>query len=216
MEKIQLKTRTRTTKGNGPARAMRREGRLPAVLYGPNTEPMMLSVDFYDLEMVLKQGNIGRTILDLDIDDGKSTKSAMVKELQTHPVSQTFLHMDLYEISMDRKIRVNVPVVATGKSKGVELGGMLQLIRRELEISCLPNEIPEAITIDITELDMGDAIHVEDIQLEGGLEIPHEVNYTVLTVVSPKVEVEEAEEGEEEEALEEGAEAEAEAESREE
>jgi large subunit ribosomal protein L25 len=208
LEKIQLKTRTRTTKGNGPARAMRREGRMPAVLYGPNTEPMMLSVDMYDLEMVLKQGNIGRAILDLDIDDGKSTKSAMVKELQTHPVSQAFLHMDLYEISMDRKIRVNVPVVTTGKSKGVELGGMLQLIRRELEVYCLPNEIPEAITIDITDLDMGDAIHVEDIQLGGDLEISHEVNFTVLTVVSPKVEAEEAEE-EEEEALEEGAEAEA-------
>lgn len=208
MEKIQLKAKTRTTKGNGPARAIRREGRVPAVLYGPNTEPMMLSVDMHDLEMVLKQGNIGRAILDLDIDDGKSTKSAMVKELQTHPVSQAFLHMDLYEISMDRKIRVNVPVVTTGKSKGVELGGMLQLIRRELEVYCLPNEIPEAITIDITDLDMGDAIHVEDIQLGGDLEISHEVNFTVLTVVSPKVEAEEAEE-EEEEALEEGAEAEA-------
>jgi large subunit ribosomal protein L25 len=208
LEKIQLKAKTRTTKGNGPARAIRREGRVPAVLYGPNTEPMMLSVDMHDLEMVLKQGNIGRAILDLDIDDGKSTKSAMVKELQTHPVSQAFLHMDLYEISMDRKIRVNVPVVTTGKSKGVELGGMLQLIRRELEVYCLPNEIPEAITIDITDLDMGDAIHVEDIQLGGDLEISHEVNFTVLTVVSPKVEAEEAEE-EEEEALEEGAEAEA-------
>lgn len=211
MEKIQLKTRTRTTKGNGPARAMRREGRLPAVLYGPNTEPVMLSVDIHDLEIALKQGNIGRAIVDLDIDEGKSTKSAMVKELQTHPVSQAILHMDLYEISMDRKIRVNVPVMTTGKSKGVELGGMLQIIRRELEVYCLPNEIPEAITLDITELDMGDSIHVEDIQLEGNLEIPHEVNFTVLTVVSPKVETGEVEEGLEAEAIGEGAEAEAEA-----
>lgn len=206
MEKIQLKTKTRTTKGNGPARTMRRQGRLPAVLYGPKAEPQMLSVDTHELELVLKQGNLGRTILDLVIDDGKETRAAMVKELQIHPVSQAFLHMDLYEISMDRKIRVNVPIVTTGKSKGVELGGMLQLIRRELEVFCLPHAIPEVITVDITELDMGDSLHVEDIQLDGDVEIPHEVNFTVLTVVSPKVEAEEAEEGEEEEMLEEGAE----------
>jgi large subunit ribosomal protein L25 len=211
LEKIELKAKTRTAKGNGPARALRREGRMPAVLYGPDTEPLMLSIDMYDVDMVLKQGNISRAVIDLAIDDGKTKKSAMVKEFQIHPVSQEFVHMDLYEIAMDRKIRVNVPVVPTGKSKGVELGGMLQIIRRELEVFCLPNAIPEAFNVDITDLDMGDAIHVEDIPIEGDVEIPHEVNFTVLTVVSPKVEAE-AEEGEEEEALEEGEEAEGEAE----
>jgi large subunit ribosomal protein L25 len=213
LEKIQLKAKTRTTKGNGPARALRREGRMPAVLYGPKTAPMMLSIDMHDLELVLKQGNIGQAVLDLAIDDGQTTKPVMVKEFQTHPVSQAFLHMDLYEVDMNRKIRVNVPVVTTGKSKGVELGGMLQIIRRELEVFCLPNEIPEAITVDITDLDMGDSLHVEEIPVEGDVEIPHDVNFTVLTVVSPKVE--EEEEGEEEEGLEEGAEDEAEAEAEE-
>ena len=186
MEKIQLKAKTRNTKGNGPARALRREGRMPAVLYGPKTAPMMLSIDMHDLELVLKQGNIGQAVLDLAIDDGQTTKPVMVKEFQTHPVSQAFLHMDLYEVDMNRKIRVNVPVVTTGKSKGVELGGMLQIIRRELEVFCLPNEIPEAITVDITDLDMGDSLHVEEIPVEGDVEILHDVNFTVLTVVSPK------------------------------
>lgn len=207
MEKIELKATTRTTKGNSPARATRRAGRIPAILYGPATEPLMLSLDAHEFDLLIKRGNIGQSILNLVIDDGKITKSAMVKELQTHPVSQAFLHVDLYEISMDRKIRVNVPVVTTGTSKGVELGGMLQLIRRELEVYCYPGAIPEAVTIDISELDTGDSVHVEDINLEGDVEIPYEVNYTILTIVSTKAEA--AEEGEEGEEVEEGEEGEA-------
>jgi large subunit ribosomal protein L25 len=198
LKNIELKATTRTTKGNSPARAVRREGRIPAILYGPATDPMMLSLDGHEFDLLIKQGNIGQTVFNIVIDDGKITKSAMVKELQAHPVSQAFLHVDLYEISMDRKIRVNVPVITTGVCKGVELGGMLQLIRRELEVYCYPGAIPEAITIDITELDTGDSVHVEDIHLEGDVEIPHDVNFTILTIVSTKAEVaEEGEEGEE-------------------
>lgn len=198
MKKIELNAKTRTTKGNSPSRATRRAGRIPAILYGPATDPTMLTLDTHEFELLIKRGNIGQTVLNLVIDDGKSSKSVMVKELQTHPVSQDFLHVDLYEISMDRKIRVNVPVVATGKSKGVEMGGMLQIIRRELEVFCYPDAIPEAVTIDITELETGDSVHVEDINLEGDVEIPHEVNFTILTIVSTKAEAaEEAEEGEE-------------------
>lgn len=198
MEKIALKSETRATTGNGPARCLRRQGRLPAVLYGPKTEPCLLSISAYDLEMVLKKGNIGRAILDLVIDD-QPARPTMVKELQQHPVSRDFLHMDLYEIDMARKIRVNVPVTTTGKAKGVEMGGMLQIIRRELEVLCLPMAIPETIAVDISDLDIGDAVHVEDLQLPGDVEIPHEVNFTVLTITSAKVEAEEeaAEEGEE-------------------
>jgi large subunit ribosomal protein L25 len=118
------------------------------------------------------------------------------------------LHLDFYEVTMDQKIKVMVPVVTTGKSVGVEMGGMLQIIRRELEVFCLPDRIPENITIDITDLDIGDSVHVEAVQLEGDIEIPSEVNFTILTILSTKAEEEEVEEGEEEEAMEEGAEAE--------
>lgn len=212
MDNIELKAQVRTTKGNGPARAMRRDGRIPAVLYGPKTEPSMISIDARDLDNILKQGSIGRSIINLEIDDVKGTKVTMVKEMQTHPISQSVLHIDFYEVDMTRKIKVNVPVITTGKSVGVELGGMLQIIRRELEVYCLPNEIPQAITIDITDLDIGGSVHVNDIKTEGDVEIPHEVDFTVLTILSPKKAEEEVEEVEE---IEEGevAEAEAEAES---
>jgi len=203
LEQIELKAIIRKTTGNSPARALRREGRIPAVLYGPGTEPVLLSVSTGDFEEVLKRGNISQVLLNLIIQNGKTfSKSAVIKELQTHPVSQDFLHIDFYEIDMKRKIKVNIPVVTKGKSKGVELGGVVQIIRHELEVLCFPGEIPEEIEIDITDLDMGDSIHVEEIHLEGDMEIQAEVNYTVLTVLSPKVEEEEVEEEEEE--LEEG------------
>ncbi|MGD9010060.1 MAG: 50S ribosomal protein L25/general stress protein Ctc [Desulfobacteraceae bacterium] len=209
MDNIELKAQPRTTKGNGPARAMRRDGRIPAVLYGPKSEPNMISIGARDLDNILKQGSIGRSIINLEIDGVKGTTAAMVKEMQTHPMSQNVLHIDFYKVDMTRKIKVNVPVITTGISAGVELGGMLQIIRRELEVYCLPNLIPQAITIDITDLEIGDSVHVNDIEAEGDVEIPHDVDFTVLTILSPK---KAEEEGEEVEELEEGEVAEAEAE----
>ncbi len=208
MNNIELKANIRTTTGNGPARALRREGRIPAILYGPDSEPSMLSIDGHDMELAIKDGHVGRAIFTLAIDGGKETRSAMIKDLQIHPVQQDILHIDFYEVSMKRKVKVNVPVVTTGEAKGVELGGMLQIIRRDLEVFCLPNAIPQEITIDITDLDIGDSVHVEDIQIAGDVEISHEVNFTILTISAPKAaeaeEEEEVEEGEEAEATEEG------------
>ena len=200
MEKIQLTANVRTTTGNGPARVLRRDGKIPAILYGPDTKPILLTINTHDFELLLKDYNVNQMVLDLVVKNGKTlNKSVMVKELQTHPVSHNLLHIDFYEISMTRKIKVNVPVVTTGKSAGEELGGVVQIIRRDLEVLCLPGEIPESIKVDITELEIGDSLHVEDIKLEGDIEIPAEVNFTILTVTSPKVEVEEEEEIEEEE-----------------
>lgn len=219
MEQIDLKAQIRKTVGNGPARTLRREGKVPAVLYGPKTEPVLLSIDSKDFEQILKNASVGSVLLNLQIQNGKTfTRSAMIKELQTHPVSGSFLHVDFYEIDMQKKITAKVQVVAKGHSVGVEVGGLLQYVRRELEVLCLPTAIPEAIEVDITDLDIGDSIHVEDISLSGDVEIPADSNFTVVTVLAPKVEEEpveeeELEEGEElaegEEAAEEGADQEA-------
>lgn len=197
MDTIELKAETRTTKGNSPARALRRGGRVPAVLYGPGVTPSMLAIRARDLDTILKRGGLGRTVFNLFIDDGQSAKPVMIKELQANPVSRALLHVDLYEVSMDRKIRVNIPVVTTGKAVGVENGGVLQIIRRDLEVFCLPNEIPDVITIDISNMDIGDAVHVEEIPVAGNIEIPHDVNFTILTISAAKREVDAATEGEE-------------------
>ena len=210
MELIELKTNKRTETGNGPARRLRRAGLIPAVYYGPNSETVLLSVNKNDLELVLKKGGVGQVILNLIIQNNGETLSmpAMIKELQTHPVSRHFIHVDFYEIKMDRKITVKVPVTTAGVAKGVELGGILQIVRRELEVECLPLEVPESIVIDVTDLDIGDSIHVGKISLEGDIEILEDDNRTVVTVLHPKLE--EVEEPEEEEAAEEGAEEEGE------
>jgi large subunit ribosomal protein L25 len=196
LETIALKAETRKTKGNSPARALRRGGKVPAVLYGPKTEPAMLSLQAYDLELIMKKGGLGRTVFGLVVDEGAGSRPVMIKEMQRHPLTNAILHVDLYEVSMDRKIRVRVPVIATGKPVGVENGGVLQIIRRELEVYCLPNEIPANVTIDVTNLDIGNAVHVEDIPMPGNVEIPHETNFTVLTVSATRREMEAGAEGE--------------------
>lgn len=209
MEQFELKAKIRKTIGNGPARTLRRDGRIPAVLYGPKTEPALLSVEIRDLEQIFKTGNVGQVLLNLVIQNGQeSTRPAMIKELQAHPVSGNFLHIDFYEIDLERKIRVGVPIVTTGQPIGIENGGMLQIVRREIEVLCLPTQIPESIEVDVTDLDVGDSIHVEEIQVEGDAEIPADVNFTVITILAPKVEAEPEEE--EEELDEEAAEAEGE------
>lgn len=207
MEFLELTAKSRTTKGNSPARALRRDGAIPAVIYGPGTEAVSLSIKAYDLEQILKSAGTGQVFVNLAIEGG-ATHKAMLKELQRHPVSGDFLHADFYEVALDRKIRVMVPVTTVGKCQGVEMGGMLQIIRRELEVLCKPSDIPDTIELDITDLDMGGAIHVEDVVVDGDVELPHEVNFTILTVLSGRKadEEEAAEEGEEAEVEEEAAE----------
>lgn len=201
MEQFELNATVRKTTGNSPARELRRDGHIPAVLYGPKTEPVLLSVNIKELEQVFKKGNVGSIILKLVIQNGqKFTKPAMIKELQSHPLSGNFLHVDFYEIDMQRKINVMIPVVVKGHAKGVEAGGLLQIIRRDIEVLCMPGDIPEAFEIDITDLDVGDSVHIEEIPLGENIEIPADVNFTILTIVSPKAE--EVVEEEEEEALE--------------
>jgi large subunit ribosomal protein L25 len=210
LEQIYLEAQVRKTTGNGPARVLRRDGRIPAILYGPKTDPIMLSIDNKEFEQITKKSSIGSVLLKLEIKNGQTgARSAMVKELQTHPVTGQFLHVDFYEVELTRKINAMVPVTITGKSQGVEDGGILQIVRRELEVFCLPTAIPEAIEVDISELEIGGSIHVNEIVLPGDVELPEDVDFTVITVLAPKVEVEEVVEEEElvegEEVAEEGA-----------
>jgi len=212
LELLELNAVTRTDTGKGQSRTLRREGRLPAVLYGPNTDPVMLSINLGELEDIAKGGGAGQALLSITVDGAKKPRTAMIKELQVSPLSRDYLHVDFYEVDMKNKINVMVPVTTTGKCVGIEMGGMLQLIRRELEVLCLPGDIPEFIEIDISELNIGDSVHVEDVKLEGDVEIPHDVDFTILTILSALMAEEEVEEEEEElEEGEEGAEEDADA-----
>ncbi|RJP80563.1 MAG: 50S ribosomal protein L25/general stress protein Ctc [Desulfobacteraceae bacterium] len=199
MEILELKAEKRNKTGKGPAHSLRRDGMVPAVLYGPDTQPVSLSVQAKEIETLLKNAKSNQQLINIDLGDGAPKKPTMIKEMQRRPVKGGFLHIDFYEVAMDRKIRARVPVVVKGKCIGVENGGLLQIIRRELEVLCYPAEIPETIELDITNLEVGHSIHVNDIHLEGDMEIPAEVNFTVITILAPKREaVETGEEGVEE------------------
>ena len=208
MEIFDLKTTQRNTFGKSSARALRRQGLVPAVLYGPRRESVPLSLSPLDLDKIYKASGTERVILNLMIENGGTRNAtAVVKEVQAAPVTGQYLHIDFYEISLNEEIVVNVPVEVTGRSKGVERGGFLQLVRHELEISCLPTDMPDKVEIDVTSLDIGDSIHIGDIDLGDKGRLLADTGLTVATVVAPIVEEEEVPEEELEEAEEAPAEA---------
>ena len=219
MAAMKITAEVRDGTGKGVARKLRQAGRIPAVLYGQGHEGVSLSLDSYELNKLLGTTGARTSVLELEVKGGgrSGRQNVLIKEVQKHPFREQILHMDLLEVAMDEMISVMVPLEIDGTPKGVKLdGGILEMKRRELEIECLPSVIPDSITIDVSELEIGDTIHVEDLAVPEGVSIPHDVNFTLLTVVAPAVEVEpeeELEEGEEpEEGEEEAAEKEGEAE----
>lgn len=208
MEIFDFNVTKRKTFGKGSARELRRQGFIPAVLYGPKRESVPLTISPLDLDNIYKESGTERVVLNLIIKNGDTQNAiAMVKEVQATPVTKKYLHIDFYEISMDEKVVVNVPVEVTGKSTGVERGGLLQVVRHKLEISCLPADMPDKIQVDVTNLDIGDSVHIGDISVVDKVRLLADSGLTVLTVVAPTVkeeELPEEEEMEEEEAGEAG------------
>jgi large subunit ribosomal protein L25 len=200
LELLELTANVRKLTGKGISRALRRQGLIPGVLYGPKSEPIPISVDMSDIEKLFKHSGSNQAPLNVTIKNGELVKkTAMIKDLQLHPVSRRFLHIDLYEVAMDKKIQVKVPIVLTGMAKGTEAGGTLQLIRREIDVLCFPLDIPEFITIDVTEMQIGDSIHIEEVPVSGNIEILADTNFTVVAVSGAMMEEEaEAPEVEEE------------------
>lgn len=202
MELIDLKAEVREGVGKTVARALRKKDSIPAILYGPETEPVLLSVNTYEFsEMIRKNGTTG-IFINLAIEkDSKLSRTALLKDFQTDVFGLKYLHADFQEVDVNAEISVMVPVETTGIAPGIKAGGLLQIIRRELEILCRPIDVPESVCVDVSQLNIGEAIHVKDINLGENIQIPHEVNFTVITIVPPstsKSSVEEVEEDAEE------------------
>jgi large subunit ribosomal protein L25 len=191
-----LTARIRKSKGKGAAKKLRKMAQVPAVFYGPKTESVMLAVDYPELKRLLRQGSGENVILDLQVqsDQGTKTHKAIIKDILMDPVKDIYLHADFYEISMDKKITVDVPIRLVNNPVGVTEGGILQHIKRELKISCLPGEMIDALEVDVSGLDIGDSVHVKDIDLPEGIVSLEEEDLTVAAVAAPTV----AEEPEEE------------------
>jgi len=193
-----LAVKTREAAGKGAARKLRSAGKVPAVFYGKKSETLSLEVDTKELNDILNKETGGSTFFNLSFEGKSEQKAAILKELQADPVTNRLIHADFLELLMDEKISASVPVHLTGKAEGVELGGTLQPIRRELEVICLPKDLPDFIEIDVTELGVGESIHIDDVTLPNGVEVPHDVNFTVAVIVARRgAEETEGEEGEE-------------------
>jgi large subunit ribosomal protein L25 len=187
MEQVALEGFIRKPSGKGGARTLRRTGAIPAIFYGPETGPIPIQVAKSSLEKTLKKQTSENVLYQLTIkgDDRETVKTVMLKELQKNPIDREILHLDFYEVSLFKEIDVTVGLKIVGKAAGVEKGGILQEISRDLEIRCLPTNIPNHIEVDVSALDIGDSLHVEDIQLPEGIRILSDAHLTLVAVVPP-------------------------------
>ena len=202
MDLIKLKAKLRETSGKGAARRLRQNKAIPGIVYGPKSEPVMLSLDAIEFDKIIRENGSTGLFFDLEIEGKKGkNKTVMLKAMQMDTFSLNYLHIDLHEINMDTMVTVSIPVETVGQSKGVEEGGVLQMIRRELDVVCKPADTPDSIQIDISDLGIGDSVHVEEIDLGENVEIPFDVDFTVIAIGAP---TEEEEIEEDEDLLEEG------------
>jgi len=197
LELIELSAKKREQTGKGAARKLRKNNEIPAIVYGAGKDPEMLSINAPDFVKIIRNNGSMGLFFNLKIQgDSGNGKIAVLKNMQMDTFGLNCLHVDLHEIDMDTMVTISVQVEAIGESRGVKDGGLLQIIRRELDVICKPADTPETIQIDISDLDVGDAVHVEDIDLGENIEIPHEVNFTVITIVAPSVDDKKVEEDE--------------------
>jgi len=188
---LQLQSRVRSERGKGSARALRRRQRIPGVLYGKGADPVAIDVDARDFQRMISGVSTSNTIVDLEVEGGDGVHKTLIREIQVDPVSGEILHIDLNEISLTERIEIEVPVELEGVSPGVKnAGGILQHSIRSLAMRCLPHQIPERIVLDVSHLNVGDAIHVSDLDLPD-VEILVDPETTLANVVLP-AKVEEA------------------------
>ncbi len=210
--------------GKGDARALRRDGRLPAVIYGAKQDPLAISLDPRDVNKGLGGGHFFSTVFDIDVGGGTSER-VLPRDVQYHPVTDRPLHVDFLRVTGDTRINVDVPVTFFNEelSPGLKRGGVLNVIRHTIEVVCAVSIIPDQLEIDLTDIDIGESIHFGAIKLPDGVEPAiTDRDFTVASVSAPTILEEpeeeeeedleglEGEEGEEGEAPEEGAEEQAE------
>ncbi len=188
MERVQANAELREPGKKGLNRRLRKGGRVPAVLYGRGGQALPLTVNSKEFTLLLKQSGMN-ALIDLTVAGSKDSDKlvAMVKDYQTDFIRRVVTHIDLLKIDLTQKLAVRVPVHVIGKSIGIENGGLLEYINREIEVRCLPTSIPEKIEVDITAVDVGHSLHVRDVKLPEGVEAVS-LDMTIVAVVAPAAE----------------------------
>lgn len=208
-ELTNIDVKLRTEFGKGYARRLRRDGLVPAILYAKGVDTVHVSFDPVLLIKAMNNPKKRNTVITFKFEDG-GEKFVMLKDYQTDPVNDAIKHVDFIEIHYGMPLKLDIPLVFIGEPIGVVSGGVLNQTRRELEVECLPKNIPNSIEVDVSELDIGDTLHIEDIKTHEEFTLIYDNNFTVGVVNAPTVLVEEEEEEKPEEGLEgeEGAEGE--------
>ncbi len=199
---LKIEATLRENAGRGSARAARNQGLVPAVIYGNKQEPQMINIDFPQVIKAMKGGQMFTKLCDVSV-DGKN-ELTLARDIQLHPVNDLPMHIDFMRVTEKTKITVDVPVhfLNEEECKGLTSGGVLNVVRHTIELKCAASSIPEAIEIDLTEYEQGDAIHVSAVKLPKGAELTvTDRDFTIATIATPRaaVEVEETDEGTEEE-----------------
>ena len=201
MAEVSIALECREDKGKSHNRKLRQRGRAPGVVYGGGKEPVAVSFDPKVLVGKIKASHAGiNTLFDLEGDPAVANRTVMVKDLQREPIRGAVLHADFFEIDMTERIHVSVPIHLSGTAPGILEGGVIEHALREVELACLPDAIPDEVISDVSELELGQSLHVADLPIPEGTELVSDPELSVVSVVLPKIVEEEVavpEEGEE-------------------
>jgi large subunit ribosomal protein L25 len=181
-----LTAQPRTEKGKGPARRLRSAGLIPAVVYGPKREPVHIAVDPAAIQKAIATPHRFNTLLTLQLDG--TEKQVLFREYEVDPVSRELLHADFLEVELGKSVKVEVPIVTTGKAEGVIAGGILTVSAHHIVVEALPDRIPVQIEVDVTPLKIGGSVHIADVKAPQGVTIKYATNFTVAVVTAPEKE----------------------------
>lgn len=189
-QQVKLKAQKRTVIGRNAIKKIKKEGLVPGVIYGSQAEPMALQVEARALTSVLAHALSEHVLVELEIVDGSQSNSrlALIQEVQHHPLKRELLHVDFHAVSATEKIISEVPIEAFGEALGVRtFGGLLEYSLRSLEVECFPQDLPDIVRVDVTNLNIGESFHVRDIPLPAGVEALTDGDLTVVSVVASRV-----------------------------
>ncbi len=209
MAEMKVQAKARSDFGSGASKRLRRSGMVPAIVYGGSADSVSVTLDPKEIFKLLRSQAGRNTILSLAIEGG-SPDNVILKDLQVDPVKENILHADFQRIAMDQILKVTVPIAIRGDAKGVKTeGGLLDVVMREIEVECLPADIPERIVCDVSELEMHESLRIRDLPTLKNVEVLEDADRVIVHVVAVREEEEEAPvEGEEAEVVAEGAEGE--------
>lgn len=188
MEVGKLTVKLRNKTGKGVARKLRAEGRLPGICYGSQLQPISVDLDGRAFRASLDPAKRHNTVLDLTIEnDGQPAQklSVMIKDYQIHPIRREITHVDFVAVDLTQDVTVEVPLVFTGKAKGITDGGVLHVVRHELQIRCKPGDIPTQLEVDVADMGVGDVIHISDLKLPAGITAALPPRLTIITCSAP-------------------------------